>query len=75
MSMRENTTSFKGRVNATLEEGKFEVHLDNGGKINASIERDMRRWSVVIAPGDIVTVEIHESYPDRGRIVFRHLHI
>lgn len=75
MNLRENTSSVKGRVNINLEDGRFEVHLENGDNIKASIDRDMKRWSVVIVPGDIVTVEIHESYPEKAKIVFRHLQI
>ena len=74
MSLREDTTSVKGRVSAAVENGLFEVKLDDGKIMQCGLDKAMKRWSVVIAPDDIVTVEFPDEFPERARIVFRHLH-
>lgn len=73
MSLRDDITSHKGRVEAVGEDGRFEVRLDNGLLISSGVDKAMRRWEVSIIVGDRVTVEFPEGSPDRARIVFRHL--
>jgi translation initiation factor IF-1 len=73
MSLRDDITSHRGRVEAVGEGGRFEVRLDSGLLISSGVDKAMRRWEVAIVAGDRVTVEFPEGSPDRARIVFRHL--
>lgn len=74
MPMNEDISSLKGRVTSAMNDGRFEVTLDDGRILSCSLDKAMKRWSVVIAVEDIVTVEFQADHPERARIVFRHLH-
>ena len=62
----------QGTVIKVLPSTMYNVRLDNGHEILAHVSGKMRKFSIKIAIGDKVTVEISPYDLSKGRITYRH---
>lgn len=73
---KEKAIEVKGKIIQNMSHGLYKVELEdtdvNGGhQILAYISGKMRRYSISILPGDVVTVELSPYDLSRGRITYR----
>ena len=64
--------SIDGEITKNLPGDKFEVQLENGHTVTASISGKLRINYIRILPGDKVTVSISPYDLDRGIITWRY---
>lgn len=62
----------EGTVTEVLPSAMFQVSLDNGHMVLATIGGKMRRFRIRVLAGDRVKVEVSPYDLSRGRITFRH---
>lgn len=68
---KEEAIELKGRVLQDMSHGTYKVELENNHQILAHPCGKMRKYSIKIMPGDLVTVELSPYDLSRGRIKFR----
>ncbi|MCI6590759.1 MAG: translation initiation factor IF-1 [Lentisphaeraceae bacterium] len=61
-----------GVVVKVLPASMYRVRLENGHEVLAHVSGKMRKFSIKIASGDKVTLEISPYDLTKGRIIFRH---
>ena len=61
----------EGIVSKALPKGLFEVELDSGRTVLASLSGVAKQVTVKVIPGDRVLVEVSPYDPTRGRITAR----
>ncbi len=69
---RENFITIEAIVEETLPNTTFNVKLENGAVIRATVSGKMRLHKIRILPGDKVTVELSPYDLTRGRITYRY---
>ena len=69
---KEEAIELKGKVLQDLSHGTYKVELENKHEILAHPCGKMRKYSIKIMPGDIVSVELSPYDLSRGRIKFRY---
>ncbi len=69
--MKEQAIELKGTI-VEISHSKFKVELENGHVINATLSGKLRKFSIKVLIGDIVTVEVSPYDLTNGRITFRH---
>ncbi len=62
----------EGTVDKAHPNNSFDVHLENGLKVQAHMSGKMRVRNIRVIEGDSVTVELSPYDLSRGRIVYRH---
>ena len=60
-----------GKVLEKLENGMFQVELENGHQVLAHISGKLRMNYIRILPGDKVTIELSPYDLSKGRIIWR----
>ena len=68
---KQDVIEVEGVVSDSFPNAMFEVKLQNGHKILATISGKLRMNFIRILPGDKVQVEISPYDPTKGRIVYR----
>ena len=68
---KEEAIELKGRVLQDMSHGTYKVELENNHQILAHPCGKMRKYSIKIMPGDLVSVELSPYDLSRGRIKFR----
>ena len=68
---KQDVIEVEGLVTNTFPNTMFEVTLENGHKIIATISGKLRQNFIRILTGDKVTVELSPYDLDKGRIIFR----
>ena len=68
---KQDVNEVEGVVSDTYPNAMFEVTLQNGHKILATISGKLRMNFIRILPGDKVTVELSPYDLTRGRITWR----
>jgi translation initiation factor IF-1 len=68
---KEEAIELKGRVLQDMSHGTYKVELENNHQIMAHPCGKMRKYSIKIMPGDLVSVELSPYDLSRGRIKFR----
>ncbi|HAC0229281.1 TPA_asm: translation initiation factor IF-1 [Listeria monocytogenes] len=68
---KEDVIEVEGVVQETLPNAMFNVELENGHKVLATISGKIRMHYIRILPGDKVTVELSPYDLTRGRITYR----
>ena len=68
---KQDVIEVEGVVSDTYPNAMFEVTLQNGHKILATISGKLRMNFIGILPGDKVTVELSPYDLNRGRITWR----
>lgn len=68
---KQDVIEVEGVVSDTYPNAMFEVTLQNGHKILATISGKLRMNFIRILPGDKVTVELSPYDLNRGRITWR----
>lgn len=63
--------SINGKVLKALPNASFEVEIAGGQTIIAYLSGKLRTNNIMIAPGDIVSLELSPYDLKRGRIVYR----
>jgi len=58
----------RGTIETVLPRALYQVRLDDGAKVTASLSAKARQVTVKLLPGDGVMVEISAYDPTRGRI-------
>ena len=61
-----------GVVVKVLPASMYRVKLENGHEVLAHVSGKMRKFSIKIASGDKVTLEISPYDLSKGRIIYRH---
>ncbi|MGL4768769.1 MAG: translation initiation factor IF-1 [Mycoplasmoidaceae bacterium] len=61
----------KGKVQDVLQGGNFNVKLENGFDVIASVSGKMRLHHIQILKGDMVEIELSSYDLTHGRIVYR----
>ena len=61
----------EGIVQEKLPNAFFQVELENGHKVLATISGKLRMNYIRILPGDKVTLELSPYYLSKGRIIWR----
>ena len=69
---RENFITIEAIVEEALPNTTFNVKLENGAVIRATVSGKMRLNKIRILPGDKVTVELSPYDITRGRITYRY---
>jgi translation initiation factor IF-1 len=69
---KEEAIELKGKVLQDMSHGMYKVELENKHQILAHPCGKMRKYSIKIMPGDLVTVELSPYDLSRGRIKFRY---
>ena len=69
---KEEAIELKGKVLQDMSHGTYKVELENKHEILAHPCGKMRKYSIKIMPGDIVSVELSPYDLSRGRIKFRY---
>lgn len=70
--MAKDAIKMIGKVKQMFSTTEYEVELENGLLIKATISGKMRIHQIRILPGDSVDIEISPYDWTQGRIVFRH---
>ncbi|HAA0173556.1 TPA_asm: translation initiation factor IF-1 [Listeria monocytogenes] len=68
---KEDVIEVEGVVQETLPNAIFNVELENGHKVLATVSGKIRMHYIRILPGDKVTVELSPYDLTRGRITYR----
>jgi len=68
---KEEAIEMQGKVIQDMSHGTYKVELENKHQILAHPCGKMRKYSIKILPGDIVTVELSPYDLSRGRITYR----
>ncbi|EEO2694438.1 translation initiation factor IF-1 [Listeria monocytogenes] len=68
---KEDVIEVEGVVQETLPNAMFNVELENGHKLLATVSGKIRMHYIRILPGDKVTVELSPYDLTRGRITYR----
>ncbi|EIJ9412389.1 translation initiation factor IF-1 [Listeria monocytogenes] len=68
---KEDVNEVEGVVQETLPNAMFNVELENGHKVLATVSGKIRMHYIRILPGDKVTVELSPYDLTRGRITYR----
>lgn len=68
---KEDVIEVEGVVQETLPNAMFNVELENGHKVLATVSGKIRIHYIRILPGDKVTVELSPYDLTRGRITYR----
>ena len=71
MTDKEEAIEVKGKVIQDMSHGNYKVELENKRQILAHPCGKMRKYSIKILPGDLVTVELSPYDLTRGRITYR----
>ena len=71
MTDKEEAIEVKGKVIQDMSHGNYKVELENKHQILAHPCGKMRKYSIKILPGDLVTVELSPYDLTRGRITYR----
>ena len=69
---KKEAIDWDGRVLDALPNAMFQVELNTGHRVLATICGKMRMHYIKVLPGDRVTVELSAYDLSRGRITFRH---
>lgn len=69
---KDNFIKMEGVIEEVLPNTNFNVRLDSGIVIRATVSGKMRLNKIRILPGDKVTLEISPYDLTRGRIVYRY---
>ncbi len=72
MSDKEETIEVEGVVIEALPNTMFRVKLDNEHEVLGHISGKMRRYYILILPGDRVKVELSPYDLTRGRLTYRY---
>lgn len=70
-TVKRDRMEFNGEV-IDANKGQFKVKVNDNYTVLCSLSGKIRQNSVKILVGDIVTCEVSEYDPSKGRIVFRH---
>ena len=73
---KEDTIEVRGKIIQNMSHGFYKVELEdvpvNGGhQVTGYISGKMRKHSIKILPGDIVTIELSPYDLSKGRITYR----
>ncbi|MHC5426723.1 translation initiation factor IF-1 [Listeria monocytogenes] len=68
---KEDVIEVEGVIQETLPNAMFNVELENGHKVLATVSGKIRMHYIRILPGDKVTVELSPYDLTRGRITYR----
>jgi translation initiation factor IF-1 len=68
---KEEAIEVKGKVIQNMSHGTYKVELENKHQVLAHPCGKMRKYSIKILPGDVVTVELSPYDLSRGRITYR----
>lgn len=68
---KEDVIEVEGVVQETLPNAMFQVELENGHKVLATVSGKIRMHYIRILPRDKVTVELSPYDLTRGRITYR----
>ncbi|EHD5025954.1 translation initiation factor IF-1 [Listeria monocytogenes] len=68
---KEDVIEVEGVVQETLPNAMFNVELEKGHKVLATVSGKIRMHYIRILPGDKVTVELSPYDLTRGRITYR----
>lgn len=68
---KEDAIELRGKVLQDMSHGTYKVELENKHHILAHPCGKMRKYSIKIMPGDLVSVELSPYDLSRGRIKFR----
>ncbi len=68
---KEEPIEVQGKVIQDMSHGTYRVELENKHQILAHPCGKMRKYSIKILPGDLVTVELSPYDLSRGRITYR----
>ena len=68
---KQDVIEVQGVVTDSYPNAMFEVTLENGHKVLATISGKLRMNFIRILPGDKVTIELSPYDLDKGRIVWR----
>jgi translation initiation factor IF-1 len=69
---KEEPIEVRGKVIQDMSHGTYKVELENKHQILAHPCGKMRKYSIKILPGDLVTVELSPYDLSRGRITYRY---
>ncbi len=72
MSKKKDVIEVEGKVIEPLPNAMFQVELENGHKVLATISGKIRLNFIRILPGDRVLVELSPYDLTRGRITYRY---
>lgn len=72
MSKKKDVIEVEGKVVEPLPNAMFQVELENGHKVLATISGKIRLNFIRILPGDKVTLELSPYDLSRGRITYRY---
>jgi translation initiation factor IF-1 len=72
LSKKKDVIEVEGKVVEPLPNAMFQVELDNGHKVLATISGKIRLNFIRILPGDKVLVELSPYDLSRGRITYRY---
>jgi translation initiation factor IF-1 len=72
LSKKKDVIEVEGKVVEPLPNAMFQVELDNGHKVLATISGKIRLNFIRILPGDKVLVELSPYDLTRGRITYRY---
>lgn len=70
--MAKDAIKMSGKITKMHTSRDYDVLLENGLTIKASISGKMSFHNIKMIPGDLVDVELSPYDMSRGRIVFRH---
>ncbi|WP_203341868.1 translation initiation factor IF-1 [Metamycoplasma hominis] len=70
--MAKDAIKMLGKITKMHTSRDYDVLLENGLTIKASISGKMSLHNIKMIPGDLVDVELSPYDMSRGRIVFRH---
>jgi len=68
---KEEPIEISGVVTHALPNAMFKVKTENGHEILAQLSGKMRKYYIIIVPGDKVLVEVSPYDLSKGRIIFR----
>lgn len=68
---KEEAIKMSGKILQNMSHGMYKVELENGHQVLAYISGKMRKYSINILPGDLVSVEISPYDLSKGRITYR----
>lgn len=72
MSKKKDVIEVEGKVVEPLPNAMFQVELENGHKVLATISGKIRLNFIRILPGDKVLIELSPYDLSRGRITYRY---
>jgi translation initiation factor IF-1 len=72
VSKKKDVIEVEGKVVEPLPNAMFQVELENGHKVLATISGKIRLNFIRILPGDKVTLELSPYDLSRGRITYRY---